>query len=169
MSTDLSRGCGQKKRAARLSFFITSLLLLLHIRCSSAAFIRPSRNSGAARPISFSARSQVLAPARFATAVLGGDVEGLAARAGYDVAAGEIGRDAALYRAVLGLEGAGHADEGLAAPALHRAGEEVDLAAGAAYLAGAGALGAHLAVEVYADDSEIARLSSWAMTSGLFT
>ena len=73
-------------------------------------------------------------------AVLGGDVVGLAARGGYNLAV-EVRHDVAAAHAVLADAGGCDADEGLAALALGCAGEEVNLSAGAGDVPESGALG----------------------------
>ena len=82
-------------------------------------------------------------------AILGDDVVRLAAGVGDDVAGGQQRVDAGLDVALLIREGGGQADKRLAAAGQCRALQEVQLTAGAADLADAGAFGADLTVQIH--------------------
>ena len=91
------------------------------------------------------------APARqIHAAVLRDQVVGLAPGIGDDVPL-EMGDDPGAADAVFAHKGGRHTDEGLAAPGHGRAGEIVQLAAGAADLPQSSALGAHLTIEIRGD------------------
>ena len=96
-------------------------------------------------------------------AVLGDDVIGQAAGIGDHVAGDQGGVDAGNHFALLIGEGRRQADESLAASGHSRRLQKVQLAAGAADLADAGAFGADLAVQVHGnavvDGHEIIQLA----------
>lgn len=84
-------------------------------------------------------------------AVLSDDVVRLAAGVGDDVAGGQQRVDAGLHISLLIRKRGRQTDKGLAAVGQRRTLKEVQLTAGAADLAGAGAFGADLSVQVYGD------------------